>query len=390
MTYNFDKVIERRGTGCTKWDNLKALYGRDDLVSLWIADMDFEAPPCVQQAIQERAAHGIYGYPALLKGHYDGFIAWEKRHNNWEIQEDWIVYSPGVVAGVAAALLGFTSPGDGVVIMPPVYHPFRITLEAQGRKVVNNPMKLVNGRFEIDFDDLAVKAKDARMLILCNPHNPTGRCFTREELRRIEAICRENHLLVVADEIHSDIVYKGHQHIPFASLSGWAQEHSIVLRAPSKTFNIAGLVASVLLVPNPKLRAQMRRIFEGWLHVSGGNIFGHVGVKAAYEGGEEWFQALMAYLEENVAFLEQELAARIPQVKLIHPEAIYVPFMDFRGLGMEPAELQKFLVEKAKVAMNDGTMFGQEGAGFARINIATPRANLAAFLDNLEAAVKAL
>lgn len=388
MAYDFDKIIDRRGTENEKWDGLKGHFGSDNLLPLWIADMDFAAPECISEAVQKRAAHPIYGYPSIPENHYDSFIAWEKRHMNWDVKPQWLGYVPGVVGGVAAALMGFTAPGDGVVIMPPVYHPFRNTLIAQGRKVVNSPMKLEQGRYEVDFDDLAAKAKEARAIILCSPHNPTGRCFSREELLKIEAICRENSLMVIADEIHSDIVFSGHRHIPFATVSDWAREHSVTLMAPSKTFNIAGLVASIYIVPNANLHTQMDHIVKGCMHMGGGNVFALIASRAAYAGGEEWYQDLLKYLEGNVAYLETELAKRIPQIRLIHPEATYIPLLDCRDLNMPGDALQKFMLEKAKVAMNEGTLFGAEGEGFCRINIATPRAYLEEFISRVEKALK--
>lgn len=387
MGYNFDEIIERNGTGCTKWDGMEPGFGRTDLLPLWIADMDFAVPPSVAEAVQKRAAHGIYGYAAFPSDYHDGFVAWQQRRNNWDVKKEWICHTPGVVSAVSMALQGFTAPGDGVLLLPPVYHPFRITIEAMGRRVVNSPMIEKDGRFEVDVDDLAQKAVQARIFILCNPQNPTGRVFSREELERIEAICRQHNLLVISDEIHSDIIYGGRKHIPFATLSDWAQHHSFVLMAPSKTFNIAGLATSLIIVPDDMLRRQFLRVTGEGCHIGGGNVFGLVACQAAFEQGEAWLEELLVYLEGNVAFVEEELARRVPSVKLLHPEGIYVPLIDFRGLGKTPEELRCFLLDDAKVAMNDGTMFGPGGEGFARLNIATPRANLAEFINRLEKAL---
>lgn len=390
MIYDFDKPIERRGTGCEKWDGLTGRFGVDDVLSLWVADMDFPSPEPVVKAIAERAAHPVYGYPLRSDDYYDSFIAWENRHNGWDVKPEWCDYVPGVVCGIAAAMMGFTAPGDGVLIMPPCYHPFRNTVNAQGRRVVNSPLKITGDRFEIDFDDLAAKAKSCRMLLLCSPHNPTGRCFSRGELLDIEKICRENNLIVVSDEIHSDIVFPGHRHIPFASVSDWAREHTITLMAPSKTFNVAGLVASVYIVPNAQIRAQMKRMAGGWMHIDGGNVFGLVAARAAYAGGEEWYGQMMEYLQGNVDYLDEQLKKRVPQVKLIRPEATYIPLIDCRELGFAPDELQKFMLEKVKAAMNEGVLFGEEGAGFCRINLGTQRAVLGEFVSRLEKAVAGL
>ena len=390
MIYDFDTPINRLGTDCEKWDGLGKRFGCSDVIPLWVADMDFPSPQPVVEALVARAMHPVYGYPMRGEDYYDSFIAWEKRRNGWDVSPEWIDFVPGVVCGVGAALMGFTSPGDGVLIMPPVYHPFRNTANAQGRRVVNSPMKLVGKRFEIDFDDLEAKARECRAMILCNPHNPTGRAFTLDELLRIEEICRRYGIFVISDEIHSDLIFKGYRHIPFATVSCWAREHSVTLMAPSKTFNVAGLTASILIAPNAQVRAQMKRIVGGWMHVNGGNIFGLTASRAAYAEGEEWFTQMMEYLEGNVDFLESELEKRIPGVRLIRPEATYIPLIDCRGLGLGEEALQAFMLEKVKAAMNPGVLFGVEGEGFCRINLGTQRANLAEFVDRLEKALPQL
>jgi cystathionine beta-lyase len=390
MIYDFDKKTDRLGTDCNKWDGLKERFGVEDALPMWIADMDFPSPEPVVRAIAERAAHPVYGYPTRPEDYYDSFIAWEKRHNGWDVKREWCLYTPGVVNGIASAIMGFTAPGDGVLIMPPCYHPFRNTITALGRRVVNSPMKLYNGRYEADFDDLAARASQCRMLLLCSPHNPTGRCFTHDELMKIEEICRSNGLLVVSDEIHSDLVFSGHQHIPFASLSDWAREHTVTMMAPSKTFNIAGLTTSICIVSNPQLRSQMNHIVSGWLHIGGGNIFGLTAARAAYAEGEEWYRQMMKYLEGNRDYLDEQLKKRVPRVKLIVPEATYIPLLDCRELEFSPEELQQFMLVSVKAALNEGTLFGEEGAGFCRINIGTQRANLEEFVSRLEKAVAGL
>ena len=395
MIYDFDKPIERLGTDCEKWDGLKKRFGSDGMLPLWVADMDFPSPEPVVRAIAERAAHPVFGYPMRGEDYYDSFIAWEKKRWNWDVKREWCDYVPGVVCGVAAALMGFTAPGDGVLIMPPVYHPFRNTIMAQGRQVVNAPMKLENGRFEIDFDALERGAREARALILCSPHNPTGRLFSRAELEHIAEICERNGVLVISDEIHSDLVLWGKKHVPFASVSDWAREHSITLMAPSKTFNIAGLVTSIYIVPNAKLRAQMQHIVGGWMHISGGNIFGLAAARAAYAEGEEWYQQMLRYIEGNVEYLNEQLARRVPQISLIRPEATYIPLLDCRKLcggelGMTMDELQQFMLNTVKAAMNEGTLFGIEGTGFLRINLGTQRANLEEFVRRLEKGIERL
>lgn len=386
MLYDFDTPINRLGTDCEKWDGLKKHFGVDDALPLWVADMDFPSPEPVVRAIAERAAHPVYGYPYKSEDYYDSFCAWEEKRWGWDVRREWCGGTPGVVCGVAAALMGFTAPGDGVMIMPPVYHPFRNTIIAQGRHVVNAPLIYKDGHFEIDFDALERGARESRALILCSPHNPSGRLFTRDELERIAAICEKNGLLVISDEIHSDLVLFGGRHIPFAAVSDWAREHSIVLMAPSKTFNIAGLVSSVFVVPNAKLRAQMERMIGGCMHV-GGNVFGLTAARAAYAGGEEWYRQMIHYLEGNVDFIDEQLKTRVPRVRLVRPEATYVPLLDCRGLNLPGDELQHFMLHEVKAAMNDGRMFGVGGEGFLRINLGTSRAVLGEFVNRLERAV---
>ncbi len=390
MKYDFDAPLNRWGTNCEKWDGLKDRFGDSDLLPLWVADMDFPSPEPVVRALRERAAHPVYGYPYRGPDYYDSFVAWEKRRWDWDVDPEWCRFTPGVVCGVAAALLGFTAPGDGVMIMPPVYHPFRDTLIAQGRRVVNAPLKFAGERFEIDFDALEAGARRSRALILCSPHNPAGRLFGPDELKRIAEVCESHGLLVISDEIHSDIVLWGGGHTPFARVGDWAREHSVTLMAPSKTFNIAGLVASVAVIPNAGLRAQFERVVSGWMHVGGGNVFGLEAARAAYAGGEEWYLQMLAYVEGNARYLGEQLERRVPLIRLIRPEATYVPPLDCRELGMGMDELQDFMLKKAKVALNPGAMFGPGGEGFMRVNLGTRRGNLEEFVRRVESAVRAL
>lgn len=383
--HTFDELIHRRGTDCKKWDGMAPLFGSDELLPLWIADMDFACPDCVVEAVQKRAAHPIYGYAQPSKNYAPAFAAWCAKRHDWPIDPKWVTHSPGVVSALAGALMTFTAPGDGVIIMPPVYPPFAGTTEGTGRRVINAQMRYEGGRFEIDFEALEAVAPQGRAIVLCNPHNPTGRVFTRDELLKIEAIAKANDLLVISDEIHADIVYEG-RHIPFASLSDWARDHSLVLMAPSKTFNIAGMATSTIVVPNDRLRAHYERTMGGALHIGGGNVFGLVACEAAFAGAEDWLEELLVYLKGNVEFVERELARRVPKVRLVHPEGTYVPLLDFSATGLSGKELGTFLREKCRCALNDGFTFGPGGDPFARLNIATPRANLEEFVNRLEKA----
>lgn len=336
MTINFDKVIERRNTNCSKYDGMAASFGRNNLLPLWIADMDFPVPEAVTEAIKRRAEHPIYGYNIFPQGYYEAFCAWEKKRHNWDVDPAWVWHTPGVLTALSTAILTFTKEGDGVLIQPPVYFPFRSTIEALGRKVIDNQLRYEDGRFTMDFEDLAQKAAQAKLFVFCSPHNPSGRVWTKEELMRVHDICRKNELLVFSDEIHSDIVYKQHSHTVFAQLSDWALHHSIVAMAPSKTFNLAGLEMSHITIANDELRKQFQYYERFGLHVANGNSFGLGAAQAAYEHGEDWYQALLSYLKENLDYLDGALKARVPQVKLVYPEATYIPILDMQTLGMEP------------------------------------------------------
>ncbi|MBQ9534449.1 MAG: PatB family C-S lyase [Clostridia bacterium] len=387
---NFDKTIERRGTDCVKFDALKGLYGREDLISMWIADMDFPVPEEVTAALKRRAEHPVYGYNIMPEGYFEDFAAWVKKRHDWEIKPEWTCHTPGVLSALSAALLSFTAEGDGVLIQPPVYFPFSSTVETLGRKVINNQLIYKDGYFTVDFDDMEEKAKQAKLFILCSPHNPAGRVWTREELARMEDICRRNDLLVFSDEIHADIVYTPAKHIVFAALSDWSREHSIVAMAPSKTFNIAGLGMSFITVPNEDMRKKFQTLLGGGLHVSGANAFGIVAAQAAYRHGEAWLEELLEYLRGNMELLDRILREHAPQIRVVRSEATYILFLDVGALGMTPDELKDFFVNKVGAALNVGATFGPGGESFMRINIATQRENIKRFAEKLCAAVAAL
>lgn len=387
---NFDKAIERRGTDCVKFDALKGLYGREDLISMWIADMDFPVPEEVTAALKRRAEHPVYGYNIMPEGYFEDFAAWVKKRHGWEPKPEWVCHTPGVLSALATALLSFTAEGDGVLIQPPVYFPFSSTVETLGRKVINNQLIYRDGYFTVDFDDMEEKAKQAKLFILCSPHNPAGRVWTREELERMEDICRRNDLLVFSDEIHADIVYEPAKHIVFSALSDWSREHSIIAMAPSKTFNIAGLSMSFITVPNDELRKKFQTLLGGGLHVSGANAFGIVAAQAAYRHGEAWLDELLVYLRGNMEWLDGYLREHAPQIRLTRSEATYILFLDVGALGMTPDELKDFFVNKVGAALNVGATFGPGGESFMRINIATQRENIRQFAERLCAAIAAL
>lgn len=390
MNVNFDEAIKRKNTSCSKYDGMTASFGTNDLLPLWIADMDFPVPEEVTQAVKKRAEHPVYGYNIFPDGYYEAFLAWVEKHHGWTVEKDWVCHTPGVLTALSTAILTFTEKGDNVLIQPPVYFPFSSTIEALGRTVLNNQLLYENGRFSMDFADLEEKAKKARLFVFCSPHNPSGRVWTREELARVEEICRKNDLLVFSDEIHSDIVYAPHKHTVFAQLSPWSEQHSIIAMAPSKTFNIAGLQMSHITIPNESLRSRFQYLLRYGLHVANGNSCGIPAAQAAYEHGEDWYQALLAYLQQNLDYLDRALAEQVPQVRLVRPESTYIPLLDMSALNMSNDEMKDFVIGKVGAALNAGSTFGPGGERFMRINVATQRANLEEFVARLKRAVDAL
>lgn len=390
MKVNFDEVIERRNTNCTKYDGMAASFGRDDLLPLWIADMDFPVPQAVTQALQQRAQHPVYGYNIIPSGYYEAFIDWQQKRHNWPVEKEWLCHTPGVLTALSTAILAFTEKGDDILIQPPVYFPFHSTIEALGRKVLNNGLRYENETFSVDFEDFEKKAQKAKLFVFCSPHNPSGRVWSSGELERIEQICRKNNLMVFSDEIHSDIVYAPARHTVFASLSQWSREHCIVAMAPSKTFNIAGLEMSVIAVPNGEMRETYQHLLRYGLHVANPNSYGIAAAQAAYEHGEAWYQALLVYLQQNIDYLDQALQEQVPQVRLVRPQATYIPLLDMRALNMDMEGVKAFMADRVGAALNAGDTFGRGGEGFMRINVATQRVNLERFVAQLKAAVEAL
>jgi len=388
MKYDFDKLVDRTGTESMKWVYPRKVLKIEDAIPMWVADMDFEAPPAVVKALCDRAAHGVYGYPLVPPSFWRAAIGWLKRRHGWEVRKEWMAMTPGVVPALNYCVRAFTKPGDPVVIQTPVYFPFYHAIENNGRRVVRNPLRFDGRRYTMDLEDLERKIDaPGRMLILCSPHNPVGRVWTREELERLGRIAVERDLLVVADEIHHDLVYSGHKHVPFASLSPELAARTVACVAPSKTFNIPGLSTAVFIAPSSGLLEK----FKSQAEKAGfelGQIFGIVGFEAAYTRGEEWLDALLPYLEANIDFMEEFVADRLPGVKLVRPEGTYLALLDCRGLGLEPASLNDFFLKKAHVYFNDGAMFGKEIEGFVRVNFACPRAVLAEALERIERAVK--
>lgn len=386
MNYDFDSVIDRTATHSLKWNTRLLPPDCKDALPLWVADMDFACPPEVVSAIQERAAHPIYGYTGRSQGYYQSFIAWMQRRNGWKIEKDWIVFSPGVVPALNLAVLAYTKPGDKIILQPPVYYPFASAVMNNGRQLVENPLILDNGRYIMDFSDLENKIDSrTKLLILCSPHNPVGRVWRKEELERLVEICAKHDIMIISDEIHSDIVLGTEVHHCTATISEKATAITVTLTAPNKTFNLAGLQIANAIIPNKRLRDAFAIQTEN-VGLGLSNIFGIVAQEAAYEKGEPWLEALLAYLKGNFELLKNFLAEHIPAIKVLPLEGTYLPWLDCRALGLSDAELHDFFLKKARLWLDDGTMFGTGGSGFMRINIACPRAILKQALGQLEAA----
>ena len=390
MSYNFDKIIDRTGSGDLKHCVLKERYGRDDLLPLWVADMDFETPEFITDALRRRLEHSLFGYTVVPEELWSTIIRWIADHHRWQVERQWLTYIPGIVKGIGMAINVFVKDDEKVIIQPPVYHPFRLTPQGNGRKVVFNPLKeKPDGGYEMDFEQLAeVADKKCRLLILSNPHNPAGICWDADTLRRLAHFCYNHNIIVISDEIHSDMALFGNRHIPFATVSDEAAQISITFGAPSKTFNIAGIVSSYAIVPNLTLR----RRFYTWLEANELNdppLFAPIATIAAYQNGEQWRRQMLAYVEENIRFVEDYCLENIPAVKPLRPQASFLVWLDCRALGLNHEQLIDLFVNRAHLALNDGEMFGQGGEGFVRLNVGTPRAILKQALEQLKRAILA-
>lgn len=374
--YNFNEIIERKGTGCFKWDALPAMYGRDDLTPMWVADMDFRSPDFVMDAIRKRCNHEVLGYTMPSNGYWQAVTAWLQKRYNIQATKDELHFIPGIVAGIAYTLLCLTQPGDKVLVTTPVYPPFLNLPRESKRTLVHSPLIIHDGRFVIDFDDFEHKAEGCKLLILSNPHNPAGTVWGKETLQKIADICERKGLLVISDEIHADLTLPPHKHVSFSTVSEAAARHSLTFMAPSKTFNIAGLGSSICYIANPDLRKR----FFGWLDalgVAGGNIFAFTAAEAAFKQGEEWLQQMLTYLHGNVQTLDNYLKENMPKVKAVLPEASYLAWLDFSGYGLSHKKLANRLLNDARVALNDGTTFGGEAYQCCfRLNLGCPRTTL--------------
>ena len=381
--YNFDKKIERAGTASVKYDMREEIFGKADVLPMWVADMDFETPECIRKAVLERASHPIYGYSIMTDAYFEAFIGWVNRRHNWKIQKEWMVFSPGIVTAINAAVLSFTNPNDGVIIQPPVYFPFFDSVKNNGRKQLANQLLYLDNTYKIDFDDLTKKAKEAKLMLLSSPHNPVTRCWSEEELKRIGKICLENDVVILSDEIHADLTLPGYKHIPLASLSPELAEVTITCMAPSKTFNVAGLFTSQIVIKNKKLREKFKKTMDTFQLIHG-NIFGMVASEAGYRHGDAWLDALKAYLLGNFNLVDQFLKSELPQLTLVKPEATFLAWIDYSKTGITDKIMQKKLVEEASLGLNPGRMFGPGGNGFMRMNLGTPRGTVLEGLERMK------
>lgn len=390
MKNNFDQEINRQNTACEKWDYLDKRFGVKDALPMWVADMDFKVPEVVNEAIKQRAEHGVYGYTFRPESYYEAIVDWLKRRQHWSIEKEWISHSPGVIPALALIVRAFTQPGDKIIVQSPVYHHFYSVIKAHDRIVLNNPLQSKDGRYTMDFSDLEAKIDPSvKMLILCSPHNPVGRVWARDELTRLGDICLKHNILVISDEIHCDIVYKDSVHTPFSSISQAFADRSITCISPSKTFNLMGLHTSSIIIPNRELRETYNREINS-LAIGSPNPFGMVALESAYRYGEEWLDGLIDYLQGNLDFMMDYFQKNISQIKVVKPEGTYMVWLDCRELGLAKVDLDHFMLNKARIALNEGYIFGQEGEGFMRMNIACPRSILEKALHQLKQAVSYL
>jgi cystathionine beta-lyase len=385
--YRFDDVINRRHTLSVKWDDTERVFGVKDVLPMWVADMDFPAPPAVIEALHERIKHGIFGYTVIPDSLKEAVQHWLQARHQWEIDRSWLVFSTGVVPAIATAIEAFSKEGDRVVVFTPVYPPLFQLVRQHRRTLVTSPLQLKETRYEIDWDDLTEKIQGAKLLLLCSPHNPGGRVWTKEELEKIAQLCMKHDVIVISDEIHADLTFPPNKHVPFASIHPEFAERSITFIAPTKTFNLAGLQAAAVIIANESLRRQFRKVQQrqGFFTL---NTFAVVGAEAAYRHGGEWLDALLTYLQENINYVSSYIQTHLPALRVIRPEATYLVWIDCRQLGLTEQQLKQLLLEKGKIAVEFGSKFGEEGKGFIRMNVACPRKTLKEALDRLSAALR--
>ncbi|TWI56883.1 MalY/PatB family protein [Halalkalibacter nanhaiisediminis] len=388
MSELFNQVIERRGTDSMKWDMTKERFGGEDLLPMWVADMDFRAPQAVLDALHAKVEHGIFGYPAHSKSVDVAVQGWLKRRYYWEVDANAFIYTNGIVPTISYIIQAFTEPGDEVIIQTPVYYPFYDVVKKNNRELVRNPLSFDGDKYEMDLNHLEeVITANTKMLVLCHPHNPVGRVWKRDELEKLAAICKKHNLLVVSDEIHADLLFKGQQHIPFASLNEDTAQRTFTCLAPSKTFNLAGIQTSYVVVENEKMHTRLKNhLANSFANMT--NSFAEVATEAAYNHGEEWLEELMEYVQSNYEFVKEYVNEHMPVLRVMDSEGTYLLWLDCSKLPLTAAERKKWLVEEAKVALNHGPIFGEEGTNFERINLACPRETLQKGLEQIQEAYK--
>lgn len=385
---DFDTVIERRNTNSLKYDFAKLRGKPEDILPLWVADMDFRISSYIQDAVRAQAEHGVYGYSEAQEGYFEAVRGWMKRHYDWDVDRCWLVKTPGIVFALAMAVKAFTNEGDGVMIQQPVYYPFSEVITDNGRRIIDNTLvQDENGKYHMDITDFEEKLvrEKVKLFFLCNPHNPVGRVWTREELEQIGDICYRHQVIVVSDEIHADFTFH-RKHLVFANLKEEYRDITITCTSPTKTFNIAGLQVSNIFIPNRSLRRPFRKQIDaaGYSQL---NAVGLAACEAAYRNGEEWYGAVLAYIEENISFMKEYIRVKIPEIKLLEPEGTYLVWLDFRGVGLDSGDLDNLIVHKAGLWLDSGDIFGPAGSGFQRVNAACPRATLEEALTRLEQAL---
>ena len=386
---NFDEVIERRNTDCLKFDFAVKRGMPEDVLPLWVADMDFKTSSIVLDKIKERVEHGIFGYTETGDNYFDALYSWLDKNHNFKIEKRWVVKTPGVVFAIASAIKAFTNEGDAVLIEQPVYYPFSGVIRDNKRRVVSNDLVLTDNKYHIDFDDFEKKIVEnkIKLFVLCNPHNPVGRVWTKDELIKLIDICIKHDVIIFSDEIHADFTYEGYTHIPLINADERIKDHCIIATAPTKTFNLAGLQISNIIIPGEEIRRKFIKDVDA-VGYSQANTIGIVACEAAYRYGQEWYEELKKYLKGNLDFVRDYLKTELPKIKLIEPEGTYLIWLDFRGLSLYERELEELIVKKAGLWLDNGAIFGRTGAGFQRINIATNRSVLKEAFDRIKAAIE--
>lgn len=390
MSFNFNKIIDRTNNFSAKWSEMNKNFGSNDLLPMWVADMDFLTAPCIMEALKDRLEQGIFGYTTRPSSYNESIVNWLDNRFSWKIKKEWLMFSPAVITSISLLIQNLTQKNDKIMIQEPVYSPFHNIVELNERDLVISPLiKLDDGSYIMDYEDIEAKIKDVKIFILCNPHNPVGRVWTREELTRLGQICLKHNVIVISDEIHSDIILKNHKHTPFASISKEFCKNTITCMAPTKTFNLAGLQSSFLVMSNPYYYEVMDRAFST-LDIKRNNAFSLVATEAAYNYGEDWLDELIKYIEDNVDFAIEYIKTNIPKLKVKKPEGTYLLWVDFNGLNVDEKDLKDALINKGRVALSSGSSFGIGGGGYYRINLACPRAMVLEALKRIEFAINSL